>query len=132
MTCRRHPQDMGKEKIKIAGTKVYGPYSPAIKANGIVWLAGQIAPEVGDDVKAQTAAVLAKIDALLFAAGTDKYGLVMVQVLLDNIDDFEAMNEVYAGWLTECVHPPARAAFGGNDLPRNALVEIVAQAVVHD
>jgi enamine deaminase RidA (YjgF/YER057c/UK114 family) len=56
----------------------------------------------------------------------------MVQVLLGNIDDFEAMNEVYAGWLTECVHPPARAAFGGNDLPRNALVEIVAQAVVHD
>ena len=86
---------MSKEKIEVEGAKVYGPYSSGIKAGGMIYLAGQIAPEAGDDIVSQTGAVLAKIDALLAAAGTDRNSLVFAQVLLAEIDDFAAMNEVY-------------------------------------
>ena len=120
---------MSKEKIEVAGGEVYGPYSSGIKAGGMIYLAGQIAPEAGDDIASQTRAVLGKIDALLAAAGTDRNSLVFAQVLLAEIDDFAAMNEVYGKWLEDCDCPPARAAFGGNDLPRGSLVEIVVQAV---
>jgi 2-iminobutanoate/2-iminopropanoate deaminase len=120
---------MSKEKIEVKGAEVYGPYSSGIKAGGMIYLAGQIAPEAGDDITAQTSSVLAKIDVLLTAAGIDRHSLVFVQVLLAEIDDFAAMNEIYGKWLEDCDCPPARAAFGGNDLPRGALVEIVVQAV---
>jgi len=120
---------MSKEKIGVEGGEVYGPYSSGIKAGGMIYLAGQIAPEAGDDIASQTGAVLEKIDALLAAAGTDRNSLVFAQVLLADIDDFAAMNEVYAKWLEDCDCPPARAAFGGNDLPRGSMVEIVVQAV---
>ena len=120
---------MSKEKIEVEGGKVYGPYSSGIKAGGMIYLAGQIAPEAGDDIASQTGAVLGKIDALLAAADTDRNSLVFAQVLLAEIDDFAAMNEVYGKWLEDCDCPPARAAFGGNDLPRGSLVEIVVQAV---
>jgi 2-iminobutanoate/2-iminopropanoate deaminase len=123
---------MSKEKIEVEGAKVYGPYSSGIKAGGMIYLAGQIAPEAGDDIASQTGAVLGKIDALLAAAGTDRHSLVFAQVLLAEIDDFAAMNEVYGTWLADCENPPARAAFGGNDLPGGALVEIVAQAVAEN
>ena len=53
---------MPKEKIDVNGGKTYGPYSPGIKSNGMIWLAGQIAPEAGDDIKLQTRACLNKID----------------------------------------------------------------------
>ena len=107
---------MSKEKIEVEGGKVYGPYSSGIKAGGMIYLAGQIAPEAGDDIASQTGAVLGKIDALLAAADTDRNSLVFAQVLLAEIDDFAAMNEVYGKWLEDCDCPPARAAFGGNDL----------------
>jgi reactive intermediate/imine deaminase len=120
---------MSKEKIEVEGGEVYGPYSSGIKAGGMIYLAGQIAPEAGDDIASQTGAVLGKIDALLVAAGTDRNSLVFAQVLLADIGDFAAMNEVYGKWLEDCDCPPARAAFGGNDLPHGSLVEIVVQAV---
>ncbi len=123
---------MSKEKIEVEGGKVYGPYSSGIKAGGMIYLAGQIAPEAGDDIASQTGAVLGKIDALLAAADTDRNSLVFAQVLLAEIDDFAAMNEVYGKWLEDCDCPPARAAFGGNDLPRGSLVEIVVQAVAEN
>ena len=97
---------MSKEKIEVEGGKVYGPYSSGIKAGGMIYLAGQIAPEAGDDIASQTGAVLTKIDALLAAAGTDRNSLVFAQVLLAEIDDFAAMNEVYGTWLAECENPP--------------------------
>ena len=120
---------MSKEKIEVDGGKVYGPYSPGVKANGMIFLAGQIAPEAGDDIGSQTAAVLTKIDILLAQAGVDKNSLVFAQVLLDNIDDFVAMNEVYGNWLEGCECPPARAAFEAAKLPRGAKIEIVVQAI---
>ena len=119
---------MSKEKIEVEGGKVYGPYSSGIKAGGMIYLAGQIAPEAGDDIASQTGAVLAKIDALLAAAGTDRNSLVFAQVLLAEIDDFAAMNEVYGAWLSDVEIPPARAAFAAAALPRGAAIEIVVQA----
>ncbi len=120
---------MPKERIEVEGGKVYGPYSPGVKASGIVWLAGQIAPEAGDDTASQTAASLAKIDELLAAAGLNKHAVCFAQVLLDDIGDFAQMNEVYADWLEDVEIPPARAAFEAAALPRGAKVEIVVQAI---
>jgi 2-iminobutanoate/2-iminopropanoate deaminase len=120
---------MAKERIEVEGGKTYGPYSPGVKANGVVWLAGQIAPEVGDDVSSQTSACLDKIDALLAAAGVSKNDACFVQVLLDDINDFAAMNEVYSVWVGEMDIPPARAAFEVAALPCEAKVEIVVQAI---
>ena len=120
---------MAKERIEVEGGKTYGPYSPGVKANGVVWLAGQIAPEAGDDTASQTAASLEKIDALLAAAGISKNNVCFAQVLLDNINDFSEMNDVYAAWLEGVEIPPARAAFEAAALPRGAKVEIVVQAI---
>ena len=120
---------MAKERIEIEGGETYGPYSPGVKAYGIVWLAGQIAPEAGDDIASQTAGCLTKIDALLAVAGVSKNEACFVQVLLDDIADFAAMNEVYSSWLEGVEIPPARAAFEAGALPRGAKVEIVVQAI---
>ena len=123
---------MAKERIDVEGGKTYGPYSPGVKANGVIWLAGQIAPEAGDDTASQTAASLEKIDSLLEAAGVSKNNICFAQVLLENIDDFMEMNEVYSSWLQGIEVPPARAAFEVSALPRGAKVEIVVQAIDSD
>ena len=120
---------MAKERIDVEGGKTYGPYSPGVKAHGVVWLAGQVALDAGDDVSSQTAGCLEKIDALLAAAGVSKNDVCFVQVLLDDIDDFAAMNEVYSAWLEGVEIPPARAAFEAGALPLSAKVEIVVQAI---
>ncbi|MDP6379641.1 MAG: RidA family protein [Candidatus Thalassarchaeaceae archaeon] len=120
---------MAKERVEVEGGKTYGPYSPGVKANGVVWLAGQIAPEAGDDTASQTAASLEKIDALLAAASVSKNDVCFAQVLLDDINDFAEMNDVYATWLEGVEIPPARAAFEAAALPRGAKVEIIVQAI---
>lgn len=119
----------GKERIEVAGGKVYGQYSPGVKANGVIWLSGQIAPEAGNDVKSQTAASLEKINQLLDAAGASKNDVVFAQVFLADINDFADMNEVYSRWVEGIEVLPARAAFEAAALPANAKVEIVIQAV---
>ena len=116
-----------KKIIDVQGSKVYGPYSPGVRSNGVVWLSGQIAPEAGDDTAIQTAASLTKIDNLLEAAGLTKSAICFVQVLLADIEDFAAMNEVYGAWVSELSVKPARAAFAAAALPAGALVEIVVQ-----
>ena len=88
---------MVKQRIDTGG-KVFGPYSPGVKANGIIWLAGQIAPEAGG-IREQTQASLDKIDALLAAAGVTKHEVTFAQVLLNDISDFTDMNEIYGAWL---------------------------------
>ena len=118
-----------KRKIEVEGGKVYGPYSPGVESNGIIWLSGQISPEAGDDTATQTKASLAKIDELLVATGVTRDAICFAQVLLDDINDFSAMNEVYSEWLGDMDVPPARAAFEAAALPRGAKVEIVVQAI---
>ena len=120
---------MAKERIDIGG-KVFGPYSPGVKVNGVIWLAGQIAPEAGG-IREQTQGCLDKIDALLAAAGVSKHQVTFVQVLLTSMDDFSEMNDIYGEWLKDVEIPPARAAFEVPKLPgegHETWIEIVVQA----
>ena len=108
--------------------KAIGPYAQAIKANGFVYTAGQIAitPESGDIVEggitAQTRQVFVNLAAVLKAAGTSIDQTVKTTVFLRNMSDFAAMNEVYAAYLGNST--PARSTLAVADLPRGALVEI--------
>ena len=120
---------MAKKAISVPGSKLYGPYTPGVMANGMIWLSGQIDVEAGGDTASQTAGALAKIDALLEAAGVTKDAVCFAQVLLDDIGDFQEMNEVYGAWVESMEIKPARAAFEAGALPAGAKVEIVVQAI---
>ena len=110
------------------------PYSQAIKANGFVFVSGQLALEpghtemVGDSIAEQTEQVFANLRAILEAAGTSLDRLVKTTVFLQNLDDFQGMNEVYARHLGDT--PPARYTFEVARLPSGALVEIEAVALL--
>ncbi|KAL6611752.1 putative endoribonuclease L-PSP [Neocallimastix californiae] len=115
--------------------KAIGPYSQAIKTNGVVYCSGQIPldPEemviVGKDVKEQTAQVLKNLTEVLKAAGTDIDHVVKTTVFLQDMKDFGDMNEVY-GKTFKSKQPPARAAVEIAKLPKGALVEIECIAVL--
>lgn len=110
-----------------------GPYSQAIEANGFIYASGQLPinpatgafPEGG--IKEQTRQSLLKAQAILKEAGSDLNKVVKTTVLLADIADFAAMNEVYASFF-EAPYP-ARSAFAVRDLPKGALVEIEMIAV---
>jgi 2-iminobutanoate/2-iminopropanoate deaminase len=105
-----------------------GPYSQAIEANGFVYASGQLPidpatgafPEGG--VKEQTRQSLLNAQAILQQAGLDLKNVVKTTVLLADIADFGAMNEVYATFFSQPY--PARSAFAVKALPKGALVEI--------
>jgi 2-iminobutanoate/2-iminopropanoate deaminase len=105
-----------------------GPYSPAVKAGGLVFVSGQgpIDPGTGEvlraDIKAQTELVLNNIRAILEAAGSSLDQVVKTNVYLDKIADFAAMNEVYATFFTH--DPPARTTIEAANLPLGIGVEI--------
>jgi 2-iminobutanoate/2-iminopropanoate deaminase len=109
------------------------PYSQAIKANGFVFVAGQVGikPDdptpVGDGIHEQTEQVLANLRAILEAAGSGMDRLVKTTVFLTNLDDFPGMNEVYAEHVGD--QPPARSTFEVAKLPPGLLVEIEAIAL---
>lgn len=105
-----------------------GPYSQAIEVNGFVFASGQIPldPKTGTfvegGIKEQTRQALTNASSILKAAGTDLAHVVKTTVYLDNMDDFAAMNEVYAEFFS---HPfPARSAVAVKKLPKGALVEV--------
>lgn len=110
------------------------PYSQAIKANGFVFVSGQLPLEPGEkelvagDIAAQTEQVFANLRAILEAAGTSLENLVKTTVFLQDLGDFAGMNEVYARHVGGT--PPARATVEVAKLPSGALVEIEAVAVV--
>ena len=110
-----------------------GPYSQGIKAGNTVYVSGQIPIDpatgefAGEDIAAQTRQSLTNIREILKAGGADMSHVVKTTVLLKDIADFAAMNEVYAEFFTEPY--PARAAFQAAALPKGALVEIEAVAV---
>lgn len=105
-----------------------GPYSQAIEANGFVYVSGQlpINPSTGafveGGIKEQTRQSLLNAKAILNEAGLDLCNVVKTTVLLSDIADFQAMNEVYAEMFSSPF--PARSAFAVRALPKNALVEI--------
>ena len=110
-----------------------GPYSQAVAANGIIFVSGQLPIDpatgtfAGDDIASQTRQSLTNIQEILKSRGLSMDHVVKTTVLLKDIGDFAAMNEVYAEFFTgDC---PARAAFQAAALPRDARVEIEAVAV---
>ncbi len=110
------------------------PYSQAIKANGFVFVSGQLALRPGDkqieggDIRAQTEQVFTNLRAILEEAGSSLDKLVKTTVFLQNLDDFAGMNEVYASHVGE--RPPARSTVEVAALPSGALVEIEAIAAL--
>lgn len=110
-----------------------GPYSQAIEVNGTIYASGQIPinPATGEfisgGIKEQTEQVFKNIKAILSEAGLSTDNIVKTTVLLANIGDFTAMNEVYAAQFSGTF--PARSAFAVKDLPKGALVEIEVIAV---
>jgi len=119
-------QCMDKQAIELPGAAKYGPYSAGVQSGDMFWLSGQIAVDF-EGVKAQTQGALDKIDTLLDNAGLTRENICFAQILLDDINDFAAMNEVYGAWVSELSVKPARAAFAAAALPAGALVEIVVQ-----
>lgn len=111
-----------------------GPYSQAIKVNGMVFCSGQIPidPSTGqfasEDVTGQTEQVLKNLSAVLEAAGSSLEQVVKTTVFLADMNDFAAMNEVYGKFFI--TNKPARATVQAARLPRDARVEIECIAAV--
>jgi len=110
------------------GPKAIGPYSQAIKANGFLFLSGQIAIDpvtntlVSGDVSFQTDRVLKNLAGILKAAGSGLEKVVRSTVFLQNMTDFNGMNEVYSRYFSS--EPPARSTVEVARLPKDVLVEI--------
>jgi 2-iminobutanoate/2-iminopropanoate deaminase len=110
------------------GPKPIGPYSQAIKSNGMLFVSGQVALDpqsgefVGVDVRQQTERVLENLKGILEAAGASFHHVVKTTVFLKDMNDFAAMNEVYARYFSAA--PPARSTVQAARLPKDALVEI--------
>jgi 2-iminobutanoate/2-iminopropanoate deaminase len=110
------------------GPKPIGPYSQAIKSNGFVFVSGQIAldPKTGEfaapDIKVQTEKVFENLKGILEASGASLNHVVKATVYLKDMNQFAAMNEVYARFFTAA--PPARSTVQVAGLPKDALVEI--------
>lgn len=105
-----------------------GPYSQATEQNGMLFVSGQIPiiPESGKlvegGIREQTQQVLRNIDAILQAAGYSSWDVVKCTCLLKDMDHFQEMNEIYAGYFEK--DPPARAAYQVVKLPLDVLIEI--------
>jgi 2-iminobutanoate/2-iminopropanoate deaminase len=114
--------------------KAIGPYSQAIRANGLIFASGQIPinPETGQFVAGgiaeQTEQAIKNLSRVLEAAGSDLNRVVKTTVFLADMEEFAAMNEVYGRFFSE--EPPARATVEAARLPRDARVEIEAIALV--
>ena len=110
------------------GPKPIGPYSQAIRANGLLFVSGQVAldPKTGEmteaDIRKQTERVLENVRGIVEAAGSKMTHVVKTTVFLKDMNDFGTMNEVYAGYFTST--PPARSTVQVSRLPKDALVEI--------
>jgi len=110
-----------------------GPYSQAVVANGMVYTSGQIAlmPDgvmCENDVVVQTKQVLKNLQAVLEEAGSSMDKVIKTTIFIDSMDDFITINEIYEVAFGD--HKPARATVAVKTLPKNALVEIDAIAIV--
>jgi 2-iminobutanoate/2-iminopropanoate deaminase len=110
------------------GPRAIGPYSQAIKAGSFIFTAGQIALDpataqiVEGDVARQTVRVLDNLKGIVEAAGSSLARVVRATVYLKDMNDFAAMNDVYARYFPE--NPPARSTVEASRLPRDVRVEI--------
>jgi 2-iminobutanoate/2-iminopropanoate deaminase len=110
------------------GPKAIGPYSQAVRANGFLFVSGQIPLDpatqqlVTGDIQAQTERVLQNLQGILEAAGSSLDRVVRATVFLADMNEFAAVNEVYARYFRE--QPPARSTVQVARLPRDVRVEI--------
>jgi 2-iminobutanoate/2-iminopropanoate deaminase len=110
------------------GPKPIGPYSQAIKINGLIYLSGQVALDprtnefLGGGIAQQTERVMENVKAILEAGGSNLNHVVKTTVFLKDINDFAAMNDVYGKFFKAA--PPARSTVQVARLPKDALVEI--------
>jgi 2-iminobutanoate/2-iminopropanoate deaminase len=133
LSCGGGPFERGDDAMRDViltdrGPKPIGPYSQAIRTNGFLYVSGQVAldPKTGEmkgtDVREQTERVFENIKGILEAAGSNLHHVVKTTVFLKDMNDFTAMNEVYAKHFTQA--PPARSTVQVARLPKDALVEI--------
>lgn len=110
-----------------------GPYSQAVGTSGLLFCSGQlgldpVTMELAEGLGAQVSRALDNLSAVLRAAGSGPSSVIKTTVFLADMDDFPAMNEIYAGVFTE--NPPARSTVAVKTLPKNALFEIEAIAQI--
>ena len=115
-------------------TKAIGPYSQAIKSGNMLFISGQVPvnPTTGEltgDIKVQTRQALENIKSIILAAGASPVDIAKTTVFLKNLDDFNAMNEVYREYFPN--DAPARSTIEVSRIPRGAQVEIDAIAMVN-
>ncbi|HQF80833.1 MAG TPA: RidA family protein [Flexilinea sp.] len=127
---------MDRKKVIIAekAPKAIGPYSAAISYGNFIFTSGQLGliPEsgepAGEDIRSQTRQALKNVQSVLEAAGTNLSHVLKTTVFLRDMNDFAAMNEIYAEFFTdEC---PARSAVQVAKLPRGLAVEIEVIAAI--
>ncbi|ADG94009.1 endoribonuclease L-PSP [Arcobacter nitrofigilis DSM 7299] len=112
-----------------------GPYSQAVKYNGIVYTSGQIAltPEgelVERDIKKQTHQVLTNLQNVLAEANSSLEKVLKVTIYLENMEDFGIVNVIYGEYFGD--HKPARSTVAVKTLPKNVLVEMDTIAICDD
>jgi 2-iminobutanoate/2-iminopropanoate deaminase len=127
--------EMGKKVIQTEkAPKAIGPYSQAIQAGNFLFLSGQIPldPKTGElvkgDIRKQTQQVLENIKGILESQGLGMENVVKVTIFLEDIANFNQVNEVYATYFPSS--PPARSTVEVTKLPRDADIEIEALAII--
>ena len=98
--------------------------------NGVAYLAGQVPDDASLDMAGQTRQVLATIDRLLAEAGTDKTKILMAQIFVANIKEFDGMNQAWDAWVA-AGHAPPRATVEARLANPDYKVEIVVTAAVN-
>ena len=110
-----------------------GPYSQAVKVNGVLYTSGQIAldPKSGEvlakTIEEQTLQVMKNLEAVLKEAGTSMDKVIKTTCFLVDMQDFAKFNEIYAKYFTE---KPARSCVAVSQLPKNVLVEVECIALL--
>lgn len=128
------PPDVRQAVATDSAPKAIGPYSQAIRAGSLLFVSGQVPIDpltgqiVDGDIAAQTHRVFRNISEILKAGGASLHHVVRTTVFLADMNDFGAMNEVYAGYFTSPA--PARATVQVSRLPKDARIEIDVIAVV--
>lgn len=123
-----------KEQIKSEyAPAAIGPYSQALKINNMIFVSGQLPIDVktgeldGEDIISQTKRSFENIKAILEEVGLDLTHVIKTTVFMQNLNDFNDMNNVYSAYFTGMY--PARSTIEVAKLPKNALVEIEVVAI---
>ena len=117
--------------INVPGVVPIAPYSPAVKANGFIFVSGQLGWNtehvLAEGIEKQTTLAMKNLGDVLKLAGSDYTKIVKCQIFIKDMNQFDAMNKAYAVFFP--VHKPARFCVEVARLPKDALVEIDATAV---